>query len=153
MYLGNGDGTFQTRTSYTAGGALRSVQTGDFNGDGIVDLVMTDGLSSKLSVLLGNGNGTFQTRVSYQVGSQPRSVNTGDFNGDGVLDSVSADSSSNQLSVLLGTTENGASPLLSFDLTTLSGATGIVCLSTKNPTARQAARANRSISIQNSSRH
>jgi hypothetical protein len=97
LLLGNGDGTFQAAQSYAAGSlAVTSVAVGDFNGDGHLDLVVTnlDPLdpvlggqrSGTVSVLLGNGDGTFQTAQSYVAGSRPQFVAVGDFNGDGIPD-------------------------------------------------------------------
>jgi hypothetical protein len=58
--------------------------TGDFNHDGLLDVVTTDN-SRTLSVLLGNGDGTFQPAVNYTV-PQPKNVAVADFNRDGKLD-------------------------------------------------------------------
>jgi flagellin-like hook-associated protein FlgL len=74
---------------------------GDFNGDGLPDLVSADQGSNTLSVLLGNGNGTFQAKQTYATGTEPLWVSAGDFNGDGKPDLVSADYNSNVLSVFL----------------------------------------------------
>ena len=74
--------------------------SGDFNGDGILDLATTNGNS--ISVLLGNGDGTFT-----QKGGQPISAQTNvdliiaDFNGDGKLDLAVMDST-NVVSIWLG---------------------------------------------------
>jgi flagellin len=54
--LGNGNGTFQARMSFGTGSAPRSVSLGDFNDDGLLDLVAADTSSGTLSVMLGNGN-------------------------------------------------------------------------------------------------
>ncbi len=54
LLLGNGNGTFQANTLYQAGSGLRSLQAGDFNGDGVLDLVSTRYLSNQLSVLIGS---------------------------------------------------------------------------------------------------
>ncbi len=62
--------------------------TGDFNGDGIPDLVVADASGTKLDVLLGNGDGTFRAASAVNVGSQPSSVAVGDFNRDGKQDLV-----------------------------------------------------------------
>jgi hypothetical protein len=63
-----------------------SVATGDFNGDGLLDLAVADTSFNTVSVLLGNGSGEFGTATNFGVGLNPYSVATGDFNGDGVLD-------------------------------------------------------------------
>ena len=44
---------------------------GDFNGDGKLDLVVTNQYSSTVSVLLGNGDGTFQAQQTYADRQQP----------------------------------------------------------------------------------
>ena len=60
------------------------VVVGDFNGDGIPDLVTAnnDGI---VSILLGNGDGTFTANPSPKVGNGPQRVAVGDFNGDGTI--------------------------------------------------------------------
>ena len=68
------------------GTAPFSVATADFNGDGKLDMAVTNGGSNKISILLGNGDGTFQAAVNYPAGTNPTSVTVGDFNGDGKLD-------------------------------------------------------------------
>ena len=68
--------------------------TGDFNGDGRLDIAAGDqtidpttgDITDGVSVLLGNGDGTFQSPVDYAVGGAVTSLAVGDFNGDGRLD-------------------------------------------------------------------
>jgi len=62
------------------------VAVGDFNGDGALDLAVTNFNFASVSVLLGLGDGTFADARRFGVGSDPDSVAVGDFNGDGVLD-------------------------------------------------------------------
>ena len=116
VLLGNGDGTFQSAASYSAGYDAYSVAIGDVNGDGHADLVVANQCQSSsncngaVSVLLGNGDGTFQAPVSYSSGGNDAlSVAIGDVNGDGHADLVVAnecqsngDCSSGAVSVLLG---------------------------------------------------
>ena len=97
-----GDGTFQTAESFGVADNPWSVTTGDFNGDGVLDLVTADLSDNTVGVHLGNGDGTFQAAAAFGVGSLPQSVTTGDFNGDGVLDLATANLGDNTVSVLLG---------------------------------------------------
>src|SRR5438445_205625 len=105
VLLSNGDGTFQAaRSVYFAsgGGFPWSIAKGDFNGDGKLDLVVSNYGDNSLSVLLGNGDGTFRPAPSLTVGYGPAGVVVGDFNGDGKLDLAVANLNDNTLSVLLG---------------------------------------------------
>jgi len=109
ILLGNGDGTFTAKAeSPAAGGQPLFIAAGDFNGDGIPDLVVSDMNTGypelgNLTVLFGNGDGTFTaTAVSPQTGSIPYSVAFADFNGDGKADLAIANAGSNTITVLLG---------------------------------------------------
>src|SRR5437867_10275678 len=68
VLLGNGDGSFQAARSYLVHVSPVSVAVGDFNGDGLQDLVVANYESSVVSVLLGKGDGTFQLALNCPVG-------------------------------------------------------------------------------------
>ncbi|MBB5058068.1 sugar lactone lactonase YvrE [Granulicella aggregans] len=92
VILGNGDGTFTTTGVLNlADRTLGSIATGDFNGDGIPDLVAGDYFGSgQGTVLLGKGDGKFVAAPgSLPFPSFSQSIVVGDFNGDGVLDLAS----------------------------------------------------------------
>jgi hypothetical protein len=79
------------------------VSTGDFNGDGKLDLAVANSGGSTVSILLGNGDGTFQPAVGYTVGSQPVNISIADFNGDGKQDLAVANGfGTTTVSILLG---------------------------------------------------
>jgi len=102
ILLGDGDGTFQDAVVYAAGssgGGPYFVTTGDFNGDGKLDVAVAVSGDNAVAVLLGNGDGTFQSSVEYPTMATPLDVVVGDFNGDGKLDLAISGYS---ISVLLG---------------------------------------------------
>lgn len=74
------------------------VVAADFNGDGKLDLAVTD---NSFSVLLGNGDGTFQKPVNFSYSGLGVAVATADINGDGKPDLVIANEATG-VSVFLG---------------------------------------------------
>ena len=82
VLLGNRDGTFGTRTDFTAGVGPSSVAIADLNGDGRSDLAVAN-YSGTVSVLLGNGDGTFRAEAAFDAGSGPSGLASADLNGDG----------------------------------------------------------------------
>jgi hypothetical protein len=112
VYLqGYGDGTFRSAPTYALPNSFQqyawsnSVATGDFNGDGIPDVVVgqnfNDG-STGVAIYLGNGDGSFSTGVTYGESDFLRYVTVADFNGDGKLDIAATDSNNNIVQILLG---------------------------------------------------
>jgi hypothetical protein len=103
VLLGNGDGTFQQPSlDSVATGALSAIVSGDFNGDGILDIAVTDSVNSTVTVLLGTGSGLFIAQSPMPVGSGPTALAAADLNGDGKPDLIVANFDSTTLSVFLG---------------------------------------------------
>jgi hypothetical protein len=77
---------------------------GDFNNDGIPDLVVPDSATGVVAVFLGKGDGTFAAAADYTTGeeSQPLAVAVGDFNGDDNLDLAVALGNQAAVAILLG---------------------------------------------------
>ncbi len=91
LLLGNGDGSFRPRVDLTVGAVPRAVAVGDFNGDGLLDVVAAKQLSETVSVLLGHGNGTFAPPLVFAASGQdftPSSMAVSDINRDGRPDLV-----------------------------------------------------------------
>jgi hypothetical protein len=95
VMLGNGDGTFQPPTYYTAdtsGIGAFAFAVGDINSDGKPDLIVSEysHFDSTLVVFLGNGDGTFQAAQTVISGIQDgeTGITLGDFNLDGLLDVI-----------------------------------------------------------------
>src|SRR5262249_59349373 len=90
---GNGDGTFQPQRILKTGEQPSSVATGDFNRDGIADIVVANAAtsSSTVSIFLGAGNGSFAQPIVLAAGSNPVSVVVGDVNQGGRGDIIVGD--------------------------------------------------------------
>jgi phospholipase C len=83
-------------------GSPVAVVSGDFNGDGKIDLAVADQSSNTISILLGNGDGTFTTGVTLTAGNHPSALAVGDFNHDGKLDLAVGNSPDSTISIFLG---------------------------------------------------
>ncbi|MCK1711255.1 MULTISPECIES: FG-GAP-like repeat-containing protein [unclassified Bradyrhizobium] len=96
VYLGNGDGTLQSPTTYSSStggfGATHAYLT-DLNGDGNLDIVTTNYSDGTVSVLLGDGAGGFAPRTAYSVLSNAGQTVFGDFDGSGSTDQLVSTSS------------------------------------------------------------
>ena len=122
ILLGNGDGTFKSPKYFYAGNQPYSPVTGDFNGDGKLDIAVVNTPDNSISILLGNGDGTFQSPISVSVpGESPFTLAVGDFNRDGNLDLAVGNLDSTFFSILLGngdgTFKTGQLSLVPFTLT------------------------------------
>lgn len=94
IMLNNGNGTFRPKVQFAAGGPAQDLTSGDFNGDGRVDLAVSiNDPTISLAILTGNGDGTFNAPVTSEINTahvdSPAIVAT-DLDNDGRLDLVLA---------------------------------------------------------------
>lgn len=87
-YRGDGHGNFATPVTSPTTIPIEFMRAGDVNGDGNVDLIISDYYSSQTAVLLGDGHGHFhqlKTQSSFAFSAPLALV---DLNGDGKLDLI-----------------------------------------------------------------
>ncbi len=142
VLLGNGNGTFGAPLTNTVPYnpstppiPPNGLAAGDFNRDGIVDVVTANDLDNSITVFLGTGNGTFQPGVSYPVcvnctaatptGQNPVAVAVSDFNRDGIPDLAVANSNDGTVTVFLGTGSGTFTMQTPFSVSTSSQAPAI----------------------------
>jgi hypothetical protein len=122
-----------TSTLVPDGSGASEVALGDLNGDGALDMVVSNTLINTVSVFLGNGDGTFQSPRSFDVGafslpfngpffpeltSAFRGLVLADFNRDSLLDVAVTNFATGDVSVLLGRGDGTFEPQRRFDATT-----------------------------------
>jgi hypothetical protein len=107
VFLGNGDGSFQSGIVYASSTDLyRHLIAGDINGDGNLDLAVVACCGvhhADVAVLLGSGDGKFGPPEYHLLSSGPTYLAVAGFNGDGGMDIVSSNGDPYPLSVLLQT--------------------------------------------------
>ncbi len=86
ILMGNGDGTFQPHMDYPAGSFPYTIVAGDFNGDGKLDVAVSDLDSAQVTILAGVGDGTFVSSTTVPTSGSPVGLLAADFNRDGEMD-------------------------------------------------------------------
>ncbi|WP_067544974.1 FG-GAP repeat domain-containing protein [Nocardia crassostreae] len=89
VFTGNGDGSFTRKGGSTSGLITEDVRAGDFDGDGIDDVITADSFSFSTTVLISDGQGDFRDshRITFS-GLGPTSIAVADFDRDGTLDAA-----------------------------------------------------------------
>ena len=106
IFLGNGDGSFQTQLTMSTGPNSLPIDlaVGDVNNDGWLDVAVVNSASREIRVFLGYGNGSFQAQnpISTGFGVYPASLVMEDFNSDGRADIIVAEYANHLVRLYLG---------------------------------------------------
>jgi uncharacterized protein (TIGR03437 family) len=113
ILMGNGTGGFAAATGspFAVGGTPNFAATGDFNGDTIPDLAVTNSSSNTVTLLLGDGTGKFTPSAGspFPTGLSPEGVVAADFDADGKTDLAVADGGDGNVTYLFGDGTGGFS--------------------------------------------
>jgi trimeric autotransporter adhesin len=120
VLLNNGNGTFAPPVNYAQGSKDYFLSTDDVNGDGKIDLIVSETYPSPQTLIfLGNGDGTFNASpLAQPTGSSVYYNAVADLNGDGAPDIVTTNfnGGAGDISILLQT----VAPVLQVAPTSLS---------------------------------
>lgn len=94
---------FSTNTEFTQTGSKpSSIAIGDFNADGLQDVVVANEESTFISLKFGNGSDGYASETTIPVALNTANVDVADFNGDGHLDIAALNINDNDLYTILG---------------------------------------------------
>ena len=108
VYLGDGKGGFSqpNGSPFSAGQNPTDIGTGDFNGDGNLDIAIANHGVKSVTVLLGNGKGQYSfspgSPFSVESNPHPHGIAVADFNGDKKLDIAIDSWAENKVLVMFG---------------------------------------------------
>ncbi len=114
--LGTSSGSFYNTQTRTMGDGPTAIKMGDFNNDGITDIMATNLNKDRVRIRWGHSN--WQNWSFYSTGDGPRELVVGDLNGDGRDDFVTANTGDDTITI--GVKRSGSG----FRLNTLYVGTG-----------------------------
>jgi hypothetical protein len=104
---GVGTGTFLPQSAIDTVGLPSSILCGDFNSDGLADVVTVGYMVGSLTVHPGQGDGTFGDLSDYVISHSAFHGSAVDLDGDRILDIALTDVSLNAIQLMKGGGQNG----------------------------------------------
>jgi len=88
ILLNDGSGGFSPKVDWPCGSVppIGGFTSADLNGDGTMDIVVSNVFADSVTIRLNNGDATFAEPMALAVGPQPWSLTAADLDGDGDLD-------------------------------------------------------------------
>lgn len=102
---------FAPKVSFNVGGATIGLASGDFNGDGRLDIATGNNSQFQAKVLYGQSGGTLGGLKTIPLSDIPVRIASGDLNGDGRTDLILNDAG---FSIAYGQSNNTFSPITHF---------------------------------------
>jgi RHS repeat-associated protein len=103
VFLGAGNGTFGSGTTFTVSANPIGIAIGDLNDDGANDLMVSTWYGGNAGVLINTGTGTFFPQTTYTTGAQTSYGILVDVNRDGRLDMAVPSWANNAVNIFLNT--------------------------------------------------
>jgi len=101
ILLNTGDGNFDSDVEYQIGQAPSDVFADDLDGDGYVDLAISNTNSHTISIMINQGDGTFEDQMVLPSRNFPTSLALGDLDGDGDIDMAVCNGDDASVSIFL----------------------------------------------------
>ena len=105
IFFGHGNGSFQPQIIYSIEPTSHPeyMTVGDINNDNQLDLVITDSINDRISIIRGYGNGSFDSITTYDTisGSSPMAVVVSEFNNNKQADIAIANYDTSNVLVLM----------------------------------------------------
>lgn len=106
--------SFQLAPTIKFGRPAYAMASGDFNGDGKLDVVTANNFPDDVSLFLNDGNGNLAQGGNLAAGSRPNGIVAADLNGDGKLDIAVSNGTGGTVTVMLGDGHGGFGAPVSF---------------------------------------